>query len=499
MINPSRQEYLKRSRHEKLIPVWDEVLVDMETPISIYRKVCRESPSYLLESVEGGENIARYSFIGLDPWLTFSAKNGSISIVKGKKSYRTHGNPFDKLQQIVESFAVTDHPGLPRFFGGAVGYFGYDMVRYLEPLPYRARDDLYLPDCYFVMTRLVLIYDHVRCRLKIVFLSEPTDSPEKDYEEACRRVEQVKERLEGSGGLASLSLRESPGTGGEDIFYRSNCSRREFTEKVMQAKEYIRAGDIFQVVLSQRLDTPYQGSIFDLYRSLRAINPSPYMFFLNFENLQLVGASPEMLVRVEKGIVQTRPIAGTRPRGKNELEDEELARELKADEKERAEHLMLVDLGRNDVGRVSRYGTVTVPDFMEVEKYSHVMHLVSTVQGELAEDKTPLDALKACFPAGTVSGAPKVRAMEIIEELEPTRRGPYAGGIGYLGLNGNLDFCITIRTVLLHQGRAYVQAGAGIVADSEPEREYQETLNKARALLAALRQAGGEPVAVGDR
>ncbi|HHW39913.1 MAG TPA: anthranilate synthase component I [Syntrophomonadaceae bacterium] len=455
--------------------VWEEVPADLETPISVFKKTAAGEYTYLLESVEGGERIARYSIIGFDPLVIFRAKGDAVEIedAGGKRTVR--GDPLGALKELMSGLRVGPLPGEPRFFGGAVGYFGYDLVRHFERIPELATDDLGLPDCFFIITRNVLIYDHVRRTLKIVAF-EPEEGGRAEAE-----IRRIKERL-----LAELpgeqAERRPPASQGPV----SNMSRERFVEGVRRAKEYIKAGDIFQVVLSQRFRQEVNADPFSVYRVLRTLNPSPYMFYLNFGDLRIVGSSPEMLVRVEDGRVETHPIAGTRPRGETPEADEALAREMQADPKERAEHVMLVDLGRNDLGRVCEYGSVRVVRFMENERYSHVMHLVSVVRGRLARGSDAFDALRACFPAGTVSGAPKVRAMEIIEELEPTRRGPYAGAIGYLSFNGNLDSCIAIRTIVMQGNTAYVQAGAGIVADSDPEREYEETLNKAGALLKAL-------------
>lgn len=496
-MQPSLEEFRQLSAKEVLVPVWEKYLVDRDTPISIYEKVGGGAYSYLLESVEGGEQVARYSFIGLDPFLVFSAKDGSITLDYGHRREVMRGNPFSYLKQLMQQYRVGFYPQLPRFWGGAVGFFGYDMVRYLERLPEATADDLGWPDCCLVFTRVVLVYDHVTRQLRIIYLARGGDNATVAYQEAASVISGLGEKIASPGSRDAFRLgREQP------LAFAANISAGEFQEMVHKARDYIEAGDLLQVVLSQRLEVPFPGRPLDAYRALRSLNPSPYMYYLDMKDYHIIGSSPEMLVRVEDGRIQTRPIAGTRRRGETPAEDEELARELVADPKERAEHLMLVDLGRNDVGRVSRYGTVRVSRFMELERYSHVMHLVSEVEGDLLPGYSSLDALAACFPAGTVSGAPKVRAMEVIEELELHRRGPYAGAVGYLGFGGNLDTCITIRTILLRQGRAYVQAGAGIVADSRPEQEYMETLNKARALLSALSMAAGpegvEAHAVGD-
>ncbi len=482
MFIPSLEEYCQQSKDYNLVPVYTELLVDMETPISIFKKVCREGRCYLLESVEGGENLARYSFIGFQPLLEYICKDGRGEIRDGTGVRAAEGPPLDVLEEIMSGFKAPKMEQLPRFYGGAVGYFGYDLVRYVEDLPRFTDDDLQLPDGHFIVTRVVLIFDHVKHKVKIVVNTCPGEHPAAAYNEAGKLIRLVAKAIQEPNGEAGTGF--SPKK--SEAQFTSNISKQDFLAKVLAAKEYIKAGDIFQVVLSQRLQTPLPGEPFDIYRHLRALNPAPYLYYLNFAETLIIGSSPEMLIRVEDGLVQTCPIAGTRPRGRNREEDRLLEAELLADEKEKAEHLMLVDLGRNDLGRVCEYGTIEVKDFMAVEKYSHVMHIVSTVEGKLAPGKTGFAALKACFPAGTLSGAPKIRAMEIIEELEPTRRGIYGGVIGYFGFTGNLDSCITIRTILVHKGITYVQVGAGIVADSDPEREYDETVNKAGALMETL-------------
>lgn len=483
-VFPILQEYKEMTREFNLIPVYHEIPVDMETPISIFLKVCEgRKNNFLLESVEGGESLARYSFIGLDPFLKFSYSQGKGSIVEGEQTTVIEGPPLGLLKEIIQRYHAPQLENLPRFYGGAVGYFGYDLVRYVEELPYLAQDDLDVPDCFFLLTETVLIFDHVRHSLKVVINTRPdSDNYAEKYQEALDKIKEVIRLLAARLPFSRPQTEQKPELPG----FKSNMTKEEFTQKVLRAKEYIRQGDIFQVVLSQRFALPVIREPFAIYRSLRTINPAPYLYFLNFEDNTIIGSSPEMLIRVEDGLLETRPIAGTRPRGSNLVQDREYELELLADTKEKAEHLMLVDLGRNDVGRVAQPGTVKLTSFMEVERYSHVMHLVSIVQGSLRAERNAFDALEACFPAGTVSGAPKVRAMEIIEELEPTRRAVYAGAIGYFGFTGNLDTCITIRTIMIKGNTAYVQAGAGIVADSDPEREYQETINKAMALLKIL-------------
>ena len=481
MFFPNIDEYLEMSNNYNLIPVYTDLFVDMDTPISIFKKVCQGQYTYLLESVEGGENLARYSFIGLEPFVRYECRDGNGIITDKNGQCQVNGEPLRILNEIMNRYQAPKIDGLPRFYGGAVGYFGYDLIRYVEKLPEETVNDLNLPDCNFILTRLVLIFDHVKHRVKIVVNTEPGINPVDAYNSAVNSISYIKKIINEPSAVNS----NHSGVNTHSDFV-SNMTKEDFVAKVERAKEYIRAGDVFQVVLSQRLKMPLQGEPFDIYRNLRTINPAPYLYYLNFGGTVIIGSSPEMLIRVEDNYIQTCPIAGTRPRGLNKAEDAIFEKELLADEKEKAEHLMLVDLGRNDLGRVCNYGSIEVNGFMEVERYSHVMHLVTNVSGLLKPEYTCYDALKACFPAGTVSGAPKVRAMEIIEELEPTRRGVYAGVIGYFGFTGNMDTCITIRTILVHDGATYVQAGAGIVADSHPEREYDETINKAKALLETL-------------
>ncbi len=488
MYYPSRQEFTRLAREASLIPVYREWVADMETPVSLFRRVVTGPPSFLLESVEGSETLARYSFLGTDPLLTVRSRGGESEIRQDGVKMMVTGNPLEVLRRVLACYRPALVSGLPRFYGGAVGYLGYDIVRFLENLPDKLPEDPELPDSYFLLTRLVVIYDHVTRKVKVVANTPTREEPPGGfgvlYDEAVARIETLVRRIQQGG--TSYQVAPVLDLAGE---FHSNTTKEEFEAAVRRAKEYIAAGDIFQVVLSQRLETDLVNDPFDVYRCLRAVNPSPYLYYLDFGELKIAGSSPEMLVRLEGDTVTTRPIAGTRPTSTQPEENDRLQEELLKDEKERAEHIMLVDLGRNDLGRVCRYGSVQVSQFMEVEGYSHVMHIVSEVQGKLREGLDAFDALAACFPAGTVSGAPKVRAMEIINELEPTRRGPYAGAVGYFGFSGNMDTCITIRTVVMKGQKAYVQAGAGIVADSVPELEYEETMNKARALLAALDMA----------
>ncbi|MCK8828101.1 anthranilate synthase component I [Natroniella acetigena] len=488
MYYPSYQKFEKLSRQGELIPVYREITADLETPVSAFKKISAEKNSYLLESVEQGENLGRYSFIGVDYHALLSCQDGQLiikdqsdQIIERKKTE----NPVEELQAILESYQAVQLEELPMFYGGAVGYLGYDAVSYFEDIPMETENDLELPEMLFILSDTVLVFDHLYHKIKVVTNVKVSDDAGLAYQRAKSKIDQIIKKLQQPIAIEQQQLKAND----KKLEFESNLEKEQFIANVKQAKDYIKAGDIFQVVLSQRLEMEVESEGFDIYRQLRRVNPSPYMYYLDFEELELIGSSPELLVRVEDGLIENRPIAGTRKRGKDVTEDQALAKELLSDEKEKAEHVMLVDLGRNDVGRVSKYSKVDVTQFMEVEYYSHVMHLVSNVRGELREDEDIYSALQACFPAGTVSGAPKIRAMEIIEQLETTRRGPYAGSIGYFGYSGNLDSCITIRTILLKDNKAYVQAGAGIVADSDPEAEYQETLNKARALLKAVYQA----------
>jgi len=486
-ISPTKQEFLQKAAQGNVIPVYAEILADMETPVSAFKKVGQSPYSFLLESVEGGETVGRYSFIGAEPRLVLKAKNSEVEVIGpgGNRQRFTSAQPITALRHIMHRYTFVPDPYLPPFCGGAVGYVAYDAVRYLEDIGSKAADDLQLPDLYFMVTDTVLIFDHVRHRVIILSnaVIDETTPAEVAYDRAVEKIEALREKLRAP--LATdLSI-----VGDANVSLRSNFTQGQFEKTVEKCKEYIRAGDIFQVVISQRFEVPLLVDAFDVYRALRAINPSPYMFFLQFDGLALAGSSPEILVKLTGDIVQLRPIAGTRKRGATKEEDEALERELLADEKERAEHIMLVDLGRNDCGRVCEYGSVRVDDLMVVERYSHVMHIVSNVVGKLRQGLDAFDVFNAAFPAGTVTGAPKIRAMQIIEELEPVRRGPYAGAVGYFSFSGNLDACITIRTVVITGEKAYIQAGAGIVADSVPVNEYRETINKATAMMRALEMA----------
>lgn len=476
---------MKTLRSSGRLYAWTEISADVETPVSAYLKIRRGPHGFLFESVEGGERQGRYSFLGSGPAAVFTARGKLLTEERDGRTTRTKGDPLALLARRFGT-ASTGVPGLPRFAGGLVGFAGYDAVRYVEHLPKPPRDDRNLPDLHFMLQETVLVFDHLRHTITIL-TSVVTTTP-RAREVAARRLAETEAILARplTGAAAALiderSLRLPK--------FAANMSRAAFIAKVKRAKRFIKIGDIIQVVLSQRLSAPYAGDPLALYRAQRVLNPSPYMFFLECGSATLVGASPEMLVRVEDGEAETRPIAGTRRRGRTMAEDRRLEKELLADPKELAEHVMLVDLGRNDLGRVCRYGTVRVTDNMIVERYSHVMHIVSGVKGRLAPGRTAFDVLRAAFPAGTVSGAPKVRAMQIIDALEPTRRGPYAGAAGYVSFTGNMDTAIAIRTIVVANGTAYVQAGMGIVADSVPASEYQESMNKARAALLAIAAAG---------
>jgi anthranilate synthase component I len=486
--HPTLDEARRLVERGNLIPVYREVLADMETPVSVYRKIARGPCSFLLESVEGGERLARYSFLGTEPRLTATLRDGVARVERagGETTEHRFADPLEFVKGLMAPYRPVPLPDLPRFQGGAVGYLAYECARYFERLPAPARDDLDLPDAVLMLADTLVVFDHVRHRMRILSHAD-VEAHGGDVEAAYRAAEaRIEALIERINAPAPPPVRGQGAGGRPEPTLESTFTRDDYGAVVERAVEYIRAGDIIQVVPSQRLSRPLAADPFSVYRALRAINPSPYMYLLHLGETHVVGASPEMLVQVEDGVVRTRPIAGTRPRGQTDAEDEALAAGLLADEKERAEHIMLVDLGRNDLGRVCQPGTVTVSTLMDVEKYSHVMHIVSQVEGRLRDDCDAYDALRSCFPAGTVSGAPKIRAMEIIAELEPCRRGTYAGAVGYFSFDGNLDTAITIRTMVIKDGVAHVQAGGGIVADSQPEYEYQESLNKAAALLRAL-------------
>lgn len=492
MYLPSLKEFLRLSKKANVIPVYKEISADLDTPVSAFLKIPKDDYAFLLESVEGQEKIARYSFLGSQPSLVFKSKAKNIQIEYRQKNssrrFITSQSPLDEIERIMKDFKVVDIKGLPPFYGGLVGYMGYDIVRFFEDIPDKNPDDLRVPDSIFILTDTILLFDHIKHTIKIIYnviLTRKNQRLSKTkkadiYYNAIKKIESIHQDLKKP--LTDKIRRDSKGI--PRII--SNFKKSKFQSIVNKAKAYIKKGDIIQVVLSQRFKVRIDKDPFDIYRNLRSLNPSPYMFFLKLKDLVLVGSSPEMLVRCEDNIVQTRPIAGTRPRGKTEKEDIRLKHELLNDDKEKAEHIMLVDLGRNDLGRVCKSGKVRLGDFMIVEKYSYVMHLVSEVKGRLDKRYDVYDVLRACFPAGTVTGSPKIRAMEIIDELENLRRGPYAGCVGYFSFSHNMDTCITIRTIILKDNTAYIQAGAGIVADSVPEREYFESVNKAKALIEAI-------------
>jgi anthranilate synthase component 1 len=477
-----------------LVPVYRKIIADLDTPLTLFAKVSEnQSHAFLFESMEGGEKWGRYSFIGFDPLVTFSSKGNQIETCtfsgSRKEKVEAAGNPLQALKQLVEGFAAAEVDGdLPRFCGGAVGFLGYDMVRFMEDLP-DEKPPLDFPDSSFMVPKMVLVHDSFRqtvtvvCWVQLSHIDDATTA----YHDATRQIDSVIARLQAPVSAECLAANIQGSASSHQ--FSSNMEPQQFKAMVTRAQEYIKAGDIIQVVLSQRFHTKTELAPLTLYRALRHINPSPYLFFLKLGDLVQIGSSPEILVRKDGEHIELRPIAGTRKRGATPDEDEALRLELLADPKERAEHLMLVDLGRNDVGRVARDGSVEVKDLLVVEKYSHVMHLVSGVHGLIAEGKDQFDVMDACFPAGTVSGAPKIRAMEIIDELEPERRGPYAGAVGYFGFSGNMDFCITIRTFVMQGDDLWVQAGAGIVYDSDPEKEFEETMNKSMGLRRAVELA----------
>ena len=477
MYYPTLDDVKAAAGQGTVMPIYREVLADLETPVSAYLKIARGPYSFLLESVEGGERLARYSFIGTEPYR----------VLRAGASLNGGGDPLRAVEEELKRFDVVTVPGLPRFAGGAVGFLAYEAVRHFEPrVPVHENDALGLPEAHFLFADTLLVFDHLKHVIKVVSYVRLDGDIEASYRQAMWRIDELVDRL--SRPLTAVP-ENGPPVAGAAARVESNIPREDYLLAVERAREQIVAGEAIQIVLSQRLRRRTAAHPFNVYRGLRHVNPSPYMFYLDFGEYQLVGASPELLVRVEDGLIDYHPIAGTRPRGRTEEEDRALEEELRASEKERAEHVMLVDLGRNDVGRVSEPGTVKVTDLLSVERYSHVMHLVSHITGRLRADCTPFDALRSCFPAGTVSGAPKVRAMEIIAELEPDQRQAYAGCVGYFGFSGNLDTCITIRTLVIKDGVAYIQAGGGIVFDSDPAEEYQETINKAQASLRALDEA----------
>src|SRR6266404_6349832 len=497
MYSPTLEEFRKLASHGNLIPVTRRLLADFETPLSAYRKIQGHGESFLFESVEGGEHIGRYSFVGCSPRSVIRQRGDQVQVIEGRKvveqftvapqcdGEKMVRDGLEVVERVLKRFRAVARPGLPRFTGGAVGFIGYEFIHDVEPVvPRPPHDELKTPTLYFLIADRLLIFDRVSQTLTVLvnaIVDDPAGAAPA-YERATGEIERIVSLLEQPCQYQPVSLPPDV----PSLHFESNVPREKFLANVRKSKEYIAAGDIIQVVGSQRFSTPVEAAPIDVYRAARSINPSPYMFLLELEGFSLVGASPEIHVRCENRKVEIRPIAGTRRRGRTPEEDATLEKELLADPKERAEHVMLVDLARNDIGRVCDFGSVQVKDLMIVERYSHVMHIVSQVEGKLSAGKTPYDLMRATFPAGTLSGAPKIRAMQIISELEQTARGPYGGCVGYFSFNGNLDCCITIRTALLKEGKAYVQAGGGWVSDSTPEAEYQETVNKAKAMLKAV-------------
>jgi len=492
-IVPDFDTFKKAAKTSNWVPIFVEILADLETPVSAYLKLSElGGDRFILESVEQGQKFSRYSFVGNEPFLIVTCKKGLLQITENQRTLTQQtSDPLAELEKIISRFKTNSHyPVMPHFFGGAVGYLAYDSICYFEPsVPPAKKDDFGIPDFYFIFPRNVLIFDHLTRCLKIVVHANPQENPEQNYHSAAESIRKVLRLLRSQLDLPILFAAQHT----KDIEVKANMTHQQYIEMTSKMHQYIQAGDIFQVVPSQRFEVPYTHSAINLYRTLRLINPSPYMFCLEFSDFAVVGASPEVHVRCTDGRVILRPIAGTRPRKLDPVEDQQMEQELLSDDKERAEHVMLVDLARNDVGRVCRYNSVRVSEFMVIERYSHVMHIVSQVEGLLAEGKSCFDAMRATFPAGTISGSPKVRAMQIITELEPTARSIYAGAVAIFSYTGNLDSCITIRTILIKGGKAYVQAGGGLVADSTPEGEYLESLNKAKASLRALAFASSQP------
>ena len=488
MVQPDFKTFSKLARQGNLIPVYERFTADLLTPVGAHLRIAHGAKySFLLESIEGGENIARHTFAGANPEEVFRARGRICKLETGGREIHFDDDPIEQMRRLTARYHPVRVPGLPPLIGGAIGYFAYDMVRLVEKIPASGRDDLGLDDCVMMFFHGLIVFDHVQHRIWVIrnVFTEGKGSLREKYHSARREIQSVRRKLEGP-----LPRRARSSRGGK-LRVQSNMTRSQYLAAVRKAKAYIRAGDIFQVVPSQRFSARTTADPFEIYRALRVVSPSPYMYFLKLDDVSVVGSSPEMLVKVQGRDIFYRPIAGTVPRGRDENEDRALEAKLLADPKERAEHIMLVDLGRNDLGRVCEYGSVKPERLMFVERYSHVMHLVSSLRGRLREGVDCFEALMSCFPAGTLSGAPKIRAMEIINELEPTRRGIYAGAILYLDFSGNLDSCIALRTLVAKKGRVYIQAGGGVVADSVPEREYQETVNKARAVVKALEIAHG--------
>jgi anthranilate synthase component 1 len=489
MLRPDYKEFARLAGQATLVPVVKSVAADLLTPVSAFLATAANEPqAFLLESVERGEQIGRYTFLGARPYMVVRARGEKVVLTRGKSEERVQGSAMQIIKELLRQHRPATVAGLPPFTAGAVGYFAYDAVRQLEDIGAHANDDFSLPDCVLMFFNRLLAFDHLRHQIHIIATADVSEeSPRRAYDRALADIAVLEKKL--AKGLGPGFWKKPSSRPKAELKIHAGTSRRHFIRAVEKCKEFIAAGDIFQVVLSQRLDFVPEVAPFDIYRALRTVNPSPYLYFLRMGDTHVLGSSPEMLVRVTGRKLEYRPIAGTHPRGRDEAEDQHLEQQMLHDEKERAEHVMLVDLGRNDLGRVSQYGSVKVRDLMYVERYSHVMHLVSALEGTLREDLDALDAFAACFPAGTLSGAPKVRAMQIIEALEPTRRGIYGGSVLYADFAGNLDSCIAIRTLLMQGRQAYLQAGAGIVADSNPEREFQESLNKAQAVLRAVEAA----------
>lgn len=487
MFYPSYEEVKELAKEYNVIPVSMQVYADMETPISLFKRF-GGTDSFLLESVEGGEKWARYSFIGRNPYMKITGRDKKVKIETRNQCSTFDNNPIEVLKQIMKDFRAPKLKNMPRFSGGAMGFIGYDIVRFYEKLPAGKENDTGVPDFEFMLTDEIIAYDHLSQKIHIIVNLHADEQLEREYISVTQRIKEIYSQIKTSRSklepeAVNMDLKE-------EIRLKGSLTKEEYCIGVERAKEHIKKGDVFQVVLSQRFEIETRQEPLNIYRALRIINPSSYMYFINFDDYSIIGSSPERLVRVEDGIVETCPIAGTRRRGKNEKEDRELEKELLEDQKELAEHTMLVDLGRNDVGKAAKFGTVKVKNPMHIERYSHVMHIVTDVEGELKEEKDCFDALAGIMPAGTLSGAPKVMAMTIIDTIEKTKRGPYGGAIGYIGFDGTMDTCITIRTLVYKKGKAFFQAGAGIVADSVPEKEYEECLKKAEALIKAIREAG---------
>lgn len=485
MYYPSEVKFNQSTKNSHIVQLWREIPVGSETPVSAFLKLGGKEPSCLLESIEGEKKIARYSFIVLEPYLLFQSKDESVLIKRGNKNnnFKTT-DPLNYLKKLLTENQLIHDIALPRLSGGAIGYIAYDYIKRIEKIYSRKKPGLSLPELYFIFPKIIISFDHLRQKIKIIRIVNPKEKIK--YKDACREIEKYIKKL--SAPILIEPVRSKSG------IIKSNTSKHKFINAVKKAKKYIIDGDIIQTVLSQQLRVEFKGEPFEIYRALRILNPSPYMYYFNLGKMKIIGASPEILVRLENNIANLRPIAGTRPRGKCIQEDRKLQNELLNDEKEKAEHLMLVDLGRNDLGRVCSYGSVKITKFMSIEKYSHVMHIVSDIIGKVRHNADAFDLFKATFPAGTVTGAPKIRAMDIIEEIESSKRGLYAGAVGYFDYNGNMDFAINIRTIIMKGKDAYIQAGAGIVADSIPEKEYEETLNKARGLLKAIEMAANKIV-----